>query len=532
MAINSKIIFCKGIKMDKDNRNVLTYSENDMLTLVNTTGIKIAEASNYSFIGKGDRDAIDVSLDLNLTYQVLLQCNYIAFQNTNYCNKWYFAFVNKIQYLNNGAARIFYTVDIFHTWYDYWTAKSCFVIREHVNDDTVGLHTIPEGLETGEYICNAKDYYDGFDDMCYVIQCTEWSSGDNPPLATNFGGVYMAGGAYYTDNIEVFVNILQSFATAGRSDAIYNCYMIPKLLINYPIGTITNNQYPGQSIPVTDYKVITKPTTLDSYSPVNNKLKTFPYMYLVVSNNNGSSNIFHYERFHEQEYLGHCDFEIKGVPTVGGSVKINPLDYDNGYKEENGLIGGKFPTLNWSEDSYTNWLTQNSVNLSLGVISSGLTILGGIGMMSAGAGVSGASSMVSGALSIASQMGQVYEHSLMQHSAKGNTNGGDINVCSQCNGFYFYKMSIKSEFAASIDNYFSKYGYKINRLKLPNQTGRTTFNYVQIGGGEIIGYQKDSVLAIPPADLVKINNLYERGITLWHNYSTLGDYTQSNTIVS
>ena len=70
MAINSKIIFCKGIKMDKENMNVLTYSESDMLTLVNTTGIKIAEASNYSFIGKGDRDAIDVGLDLNLTYQV------------------------------------------------------------------------------------------------------------------------------------------------------------------------------------------------------------------------------------------------------------------------------------------------------------------------------------------------------------------------------------------------------------------------------------------------------------------------------
>lgn len=54
---------------------------------------------------------------------------------------------------------------------------------------------------------------------------------------------------------------------------------------------------------------------------------------------------------------------------LGGSIKCIPINYGNSslQNEEEGLICGKFPTLSWSEDLYTNWLTQNGVNLSVGI---------------------------------------------------------------------------------------------------------------------------------------------------------------------
>lgn len=511
-------IYLCTTKLENDYKNQLTFATaSAQLTYFNTTIQK--SYSNYTYVKKDNYIQVSDNID------TIIGCNYLFYKNTGFTNKIYYCFITRMEYINENCTRIYFETDVFQTWLFQLEYEKSFVEREHVNDDTVGLHTVPEGLETGEYVCNHSDYYDGLDDLCYVIQCTEWSSGNNPPLATNFGGVYMAGGAYYTDNITVFVNILEAFANAGRSDAIYNCYVIPKLLINYPTGTITNNQYPGQSIPVDDYKIINKPSTLDTYQPINNKLKTFPYMYLLVSNNNGSSNVYHYERFHEQEYLGHCDFEIKGVPVVGGSVKLVPMDYDSGYGEENGLIGGKFPTLNWSDDEYTNWLTQNSVNLGLGVVSAGLNIIGGAGMMIAGAGVSGAGSVVNGSLAIANQLGQIYEHSLVQHSARGNTNGGDINVCSQHNGFYFYQMSIKKEYAQIIDNYFSMFGYKVNRVKIPNITGRTNWNYVKTINCNFDG-------EIPQTDLQIIKRMFDNGVTLWHNPSTMLNYSNTNNIVT
>ena len=29
---------------------------------------------------------------------------------------------------------------------------------------------------------------------------------------------------------------------------------------------------------------------------------------------------------------------------------------------------GKFPTMSWSKDAYSNWLSQNAVNVGLGII--------------------------------------------------------------------------------------------------------------------------------------------------------------------
>ena len=131
---------------------------------------------------------------------------------------------------------------------------------------------------------------------------------------------------------------------------------------------------------------------------------------------------------------------------------------------------------------------------------------------------------------IISQVGEMYTHSLEPNTGRGGVNQGDLMYSAQ-RSFTFKRMSIRREYAEVIDNFLTKFGYQINRTKLPNQTGRTIFNYVQIGPGEILGYQKENVLAVPPQDLININKLYERGITLWHNYATLGDYTQNNTIV-
>lgn len=43
------------------------------------------------------------------------------------------------------------------------------------------------------------------------------------------------------------------------------------------------------------------------------KLLTFPYCFMNVSNNNGSSNSLRYEDFHDDE--GQIYFLIKGVPV-------------------------------------------------------------------------------------------------------------------------------------------------------------------------------------------------------------------------
>ena len=140
MSFSSKIIIAKNIKMDRDYNNVLSYSEADMLSLVQAN--QVASASDYSFI-RPTKNRIST----HFNYNQVLDCNYIAFQNKDYSNKWFFAWIDEVVYKNNGATtEIVFTVDEWSTWFDYWTKKPCFVVREHVSNDTIGLHTVPENI--------------------------------------------------------------------------------------------------------------------------------------------------------------------------------------------------------------------------------------------------------------------------------------------------------------------------------------------------------------------------------------------------
>lgn len=117
--------------------------------------------------------------------------------------------------------------------------------------------------------------------------------------------------------------------------------------------------------------------------------------------------------------------------------------------------------------------------------------------------------------------GQIYEHSLTPNSARGNINAGDINTSSKKNGFTFYQMNIKQEYAKIIDNFFNMFGYKINEVKIPNITGRPNWNFVKTIDCNITG-------DFPQQDIQTLKNMFNNGVTFWHNSNTFLDYAQNN----
>lgn len=91
-------------------------------------------------------------------------------------------------------------------------------------------------------------------------------------------------------------------------------------------------------------------------------------------------------------------------------------------------------------------------------------------------------------------------------------------------------MSITAQFAERIDQYFDRMGYATNKIKIPNQMGRSKWNYVQIASSENIGYNSSSI-SVPPRAMENINNMYRSGVTLWHNHDEIGNFSLNNTIV-
>lgn len=544
MAKNSIIILCKNIKLDKNYQNVLSYTESQMYTLCYQN--RITMGTNFSFI-REEENAINVQF----TYEECLKSNYIAFQNPRYSNKWFFAFVDSVTYISDKTTKINFTIDIYATWFDYWSPKSCFVVREHVNDDTVGANLIPEGLETGEYINeNTSNLYSA--NNTYI--CVGLSEViDEIPLNvinSRYGGIYSGIKYILCDSAQAASNLIKIYDNEDKADAINCIFLIPQNLVGtvtFTTVTVGNTTTSIAVVPYTDSATlldtssnITPPSAFDNYIPENKKLLTFPYCYFYVSNNIGQDVVFHYEDFINNTAV----FKTYGSVTPGCSIKCVPINYkkladgtSSTYSFNSGVVGAKLPMCSWVTDPYINWLTQNGVNIAgvtlnqqeaSNIVGIGSMLLGA-GLMATGVGtMAGAGLMIGGATAMYNSMQSNYQKDLTPLQARGSTSSGDIQYSTGMCVIQLFRVSIRKEFAKCIDDFFTRYGYKINRLKLPNQTGRTYFNYVEIGKGEIIGYPNNK--GCPSEAMEEINNIYRNGVTIWHSHDRIGNYTQ-NTIV-
>ena len=340
VTLQSKIRLCKGINVDRNYVNVLNYSESDMLSLCESSSHLVASANDYSFIrNKG-------TISTNFDYNDALQSNYIAFQNKDYSNKWFFAWIDDVIYNGEKNTEIKYTINSWATWFDKWTAKACFVEREHVNDDTIGLNTIPENLNIGDVVCEQTTTDVSYGNSSYYIAIeSSWTPDDN----TSSGGKQFNGITVYNNNVfgtKLFLfNIisLSSFTDValfiirtngdGHIADLTNMYIVPDACITASdliqhtatTGGQTFNWYTlSNSITHANFvTTINKRTSFSDYTPKNNKCFVYPYNYLYVTNNQGSCNIYKYENFSTTN----CTFDNDLCISIGGSGRLTPKSY-------------------------------------------------------------------------------------------------------------------------------------------------------------------------------------------------------------
>ena len=223
------------------------------------------------------------------------------------------------------------------------------------------------------------------------------------------------------------------------------------------------------------------------------------------------------------------------ILTPAGSLYCIPSDYNNQLNVIDELIPiGKLPIGAYNNDAYVNWLTQNGVNLAG---STAMGVIGGIGSTALGVATANPLLIAGGVGAIGMSIGQtcmqMYQHNMIPDSVGGNACVGDANYQFGRVGIAFKRMTIKDEFARVIDNYFTRQGYSINRIKIPNMSHRQNYNYVQIANDDNVAFVNNhNNICPPPKDIESINKLFRRGITIWNNHTNLGDYSVSNNITN
>lgn len=560
--MNSRIILAKNIKMDRQYVNVLNYTESQMVALCEQN--IVVQASNFSFIRSTQ------SIQVQFTYEQCLQANYIAFQNPDYSNKWFFAWIDEVIYKGNLNTEIRYTIDSWSTWFDKWTSKSCFVQREHTNDDTIGANTLQENLDIGDVVCELTEEDISLSEYYWVAVETAWIPNDGSTgneltdsgKGQQYSGISVYNKQVFGNKIILFqVNDIQDLVNLGlyilRTNGdghiadIQNIFIIPSALIKPATLTIHTAKAGGidfsfYTMPFSDtvegFDIdIDKIISFNDYIPKNNKCFVYPYNYLFVSNNVGNSNIYKYENFYGSNK---AQFKVELAMSIGVSGRLTPINYKNMLRnDDESLPLAKYPTCSWSSDAFINWLTQNavneSINMAFGIFGAGNQYASSVNSVNAhnqklqetGKGTmqttTGASIDlgVNIAGTVARQIGNFYSGALMPN-IQGVNNTGDVTWASGRNTFSFRCMRVKTENLKIIDEYFSRFGYATNRVKVPNIIGRQNFNYVEIGSSEEIGYG-----SVPSNFMDNINNACRRGVTIWHNHENLGNYNINNEII-
>ena len=568
---NSDVILLK-VPIEMDNNNQLTFA-NATAQYNYFNGLTGKRSfDNYTYLRKDNTIRVGALVDDLYGY------NYVMYRNTNYSNKWFYAFITNMEYISDSVTALTIKTDTWQTWQFDLTFKKVLVEREHVNDDTIGKHTYPEDLELGEIKANGSTVNfgggGGTIGACTVIEVTqlenngqdatlsyEWDDGSTTRTVTprlngiTRGTTPLVVGDFDTNSQDSVSSVVKAFNLAGLSEAIVSVYMLPKsyistyhklsLTANYGSGSVYSSLHivvPDSSSDVISLgnQTFTRPSTLDGYTPKNNKMYCWPFCYFNISNNAGNCQPFRYEDFSST-----ITFNTEGAFGISGATKAIPQNYLGVSSSDNAIDfsvnGAKYPVGSWKSDSYTNWLTQNGVNMEREQAQS--VFKGAVQGVGAMAGLLGAASAIGSPISIPALMGlsaaatvspfistikeQIKaktQANMTPDQAGGNIAAGDYLWAKYRSPFTYMPMSVKAEYAKIIDAFFSAYGYEVNEVKTPNITGRTNWNYVKTVGCYI---QAD----IPQDDLEEIKSMFDKGITFWHNPLTFMDYSQSNAIV-
>lgn len=489
-------------------------------------------------------------------FENLVGYNYVMYRNEAYGNKWFYAFITNMEYVNDNMTNLMIKTDVWQTWCFDLTWTDTFIEREHTNDDRAGVNTVPENIELGEYeildVRTSPMYETGTStpDFVPVFAVTtlpnnlESIAGESQTIGGVMNALHMFGVATITAGRKIIEAYNQSQTTTA--DAIVNIYMCPSCCLNSDFrghlsdgttnATTVNGHplYPVFDSYATDSFTIQQPDVLSgNYRPVNNKLFTYPYSYLYLTNNAGENVTYNWEDFPFESGASTTGrtarYRKAYVPSASLSAKLWFTNYKahndgTGYGDKKysyGINFAKVPVCAWTTDYYTNWLTQNGVNMA---VQTATGIASGVvqGMTSGAVGIAGG--IVTAGSAIGNTLAQMHQAKTTPDQAKGDIATGDFAFAYPRNSINFYHMSVRPEMARIIDNYFSMYGYATHRVKHPNITGRRNWNYVKTIGCYI---RTDA----PQEDVQEIEAMFNNGITFWHNPVTFMDYSQPNPIV-
>lgn len=492
------------------------------------------------------------SIRLEETMDVAYNYNYMAFKNTSFENKWFYAFVTDVKYVNNITVEIVYEIDYIQSWLLNASFNECFIERQHEETDIYGDNLLPESPATGPFV------YDELEEINYtpcVILVTTIDKDhmivDIPTTAVP-GYQYLARGGmisgcwYYkfettAAGLTALNLVLKGIEAINKQDEVI-CLIMAASELWVDSGTYSPT-----------YKYYTKPSTVGSYTPRNSKVLVYPYSALSVSTWDGNETLFQQELFVTLNTVGYAMFEGWQNINAMSSLMFIPHNYKNrviNYEET--VESPTTPQCSWKNDQYMAWLSQNFMGSIVKPLGSIISANASAPSVNSGAGIMNKpdalmvvnpealepvnEANIPGASTTGAAIALI-DACLVKPLTIPDKFRGQISNTSRYQfrglGFNVLRRRITSQYAERIDKYFDMFGYRVNKVGVPNLHARPKYTYVKTINCSMHGYL--------PADAARaIEHIFNKGIRFWDTSATFGSFEHnvndnrpvSNTVVT
>lgn len=532
IAPNSTVILFKDIPFDPAYNDTMYFAGSAaQKTWFDSQDGQTARSKRRVYSSLSYQRRSDNTIRLEEAFSWAYNVNYMAFQNTSFENKWFYAFVENVEYVNDVTIEITFRLDVIQSWLFGNTTTNlsdfmsqCTIERCHTVTDNFGENTLPESVPLGDYIyqdadtpLSANSSYTA--SPCIIIASTVDMSGTHDFQAGQLYEGRITEGAYYSGltygsvsadatGVDTLNQLLKALNAIGMGKAIVSLSMGDS---NFFSTT------PGDVISPAALNV-NRPSSLGSYTVKNKKLLTYPYCMAAVSDSNGHENIYNWELFDYELVPGSptitVQFEVWGNRCCNPSLICYPTYYKGQEKNfDEAMESMQFPACAWETDTFMALLAQAWSTPML-------QLAGNVATQN----WVGAAGTVTGAAVGLAALAANPENSVPTLHGISSANLGYA-----ANGVMFkvrVKM-IKPEYAAVIDEYFDRYGYRVEQTGVPNIAARPNWTYVKTRGASVHGY-------IPAAEAREIEQIFDNGIRFWKTTAAagFGNYNTSNAPAS
>ena len=518
--------------LESDYSNTL-YFANIAAQSAYFTSKTVKIITDFNYIKKDNSIAINEHIDS------LYNCNYVMYQNSNFTNKWFYAFIVRMEWLSNNSTRIYLATDVIQTWFFDITYYQSYIDRCHSDTDIVGDNIVPEdftGAGRGGY--DQAGSQDLTPNWVTVFATTQPDGTPLPP--TDLSGIISGTGAAWRHqyNNATLTTLLNEYVKNGTATAVAKI-----------------QQWPAGNHSAT-FSFAKHPSTINGYSPKNKKLLSGAFISCYMT-------MFGQELEFNPEYItGNSVSAQIVVDDTSGSVGCTITNYGNSNIANFSLVA-VIPESSWAYNQYKNdynlhsgsnaiyqermryQRNLNAANANVGAVQGiASTIAGAIDTVNPvtwalGKGRQTVSNVIQGAQQTYNQgaIAGWYEKGVDEISqdlatitesynapATGSVATSNIYITGNKTALsYGYKVPPR-DIIKRCDDYLTVYGYKQSTYKVPNLHARLNWTYIRTLGLRASGN-------FPDEDMDLIKRIFDKGIFFWSSTAVFGNFDQLNPIV-